>query len=135
MTRSDQHLTAADIVCTKRALIVAGGRGLPRSQRSLASTVWQQISLTLSGRSASTTCSGPGSSRAWGSNLVLTGEWLDPAEDENDIARIRSTFEAVEPRSADAMCVNYLTPMSPTGFAPRTDPLGAARNPEAYVGP
>ena len=40
-----------------------------------------------------------------GFNLVLAGEWLDPAEDEANIAWVRSTFEAVAPYTADAVYV------------------------------
>lgn len=43
-----------------------------------------------------------------GFNLVLTGEWLDPADDEANIAWIRSTFDAVAPYTSDAVYVNYL---------------------------
>ena len=48
-----------------------------------------------------------------GYNLVLTGEWLDPAEDEVNIAWIRSTFEAVAPYTADAVYANYMTADEP----------------------
>jgi FAD/FMN-containing dehydrogenase len=44
-----------------------------------------------------------------GFNLVLTGEWLDPADDEANIAWIRTTFDAVAPYTSDAVYVNYLT--------------------------
>ena len=43
-----------------------------------------------------------------GFNLVLTGEWLDPAEDEANIGWVRETFDAVAPYTADAVYVNYL---------------------------
>ena len=43
-----------------------------------------------------------------GFNLVIAGEWLDPAEDEANIAWVRSTFEAVAPYTTDAVYVNYL---------------------------
>jgi len=43
-----------------------------------------------------------------GFNLVLTGEWLDPADDDANIAWVRSTFDAVAPYTSDAVYVNYL---------------------------
>lgn len=43
-----------------------------------------------------------------GFNLVLTGEWLDPADDEANIEWVRSTFDAVAAYTADAVYVNYL---------------------------
>jgi FAD/FMN-containing dehydrogenase len=43
-----------------------------------------------------------------GFNLVITGEWLDPADDDVNIAWVRSTFEAVAPYTANAVYVNYL---------------------------
>ena len=48
-----------------------------------------------------------------GFNLVLTGEWLDPADDEANIAWVRSTFDAVAPYTADAVYVNYLAADEP----------------------
>jgi FAD/FMN-containing dehydrogenase len=44
-----------------------------------------------------------------GFNLVITGQWLDPAEDEANIAWVRSTLHAVAPFMADAVYVNYMT--------------------------
>ena len=43
-----------------------------------------------------------------GFNLVLLGEWLDPADDAANIAWVRSTFDAVAPYTSDAVYVNYL---------------------------
>jgi FAD/FMN-containing dehydrogenase len=48
-----------------------------------------------------------------GYNLVLTGEWLDPTEDEPNIAWVRHTFEALTPFMADAVYVNYLSADEP----------------------
>ena len=46
--------------------------------------------------------------RTPGFNLVITGEWLDPADDDANIEWVRSTFDAVAPYTADAVYVNYL---------------------------
>jgi FAD/FMN-containing dehydrogenase len=43
-----------------------------------------------------------------GFNLVLLGEWLDPADDAANVAWVRSTFDAVAPHTSDAVYVNYL---------------------------
>jgi FAD/FMN-containing dehydrogenase len=43
-----------------------------------------------------------------GFNFVITGEWLDPAEDDANIAWVKETFAAVEQYTADAVYVNYL---------------------------
>ncbi len=48
-----------------------------------------------------------------GFNLVLTGQWLEPSEDDANIAWVRSTFDAVAPYTADAVYVNYLTADEP----------------------
>ena len=48
-----------------------------------------------------------------GYNLVLTGEWLDPTEDEANIAWIRSTFDALAPHTTDAVYANYLAADEP----------------------
>jgi FAD/FMN-containing dehydrogenase len=48
-----------------------------------------------------------------GFNIVLSGEWLDPKEDETNIEFVRSTFEAVTPYTADAVYVNYLSADEP----------------------
>jgi len=46
--------------------------------------------------------------RTPGYNMVLAGEWLDPSEDEENIAWIRSTFDALRPHTSDAVYVNYV---------------------------
>jgi FAD/FMN-containing dehydrogenase len=43
-----------------------------------------------------------------GYNLVMTGQWLDPAEDEANITWAKETFAALAPHMADAAYVNYL---------------------------
>ncbi len=48
-----------------------------------------------------------------GFNLVISGQWLDPTEDETNIAWVRSTFEALTHHMADAVYVNYLSADEP----------------------
>ena len=43
-----------------------------------------------------------------GYNLVLTGEWLDPAETAVNVRWVRETFTALEPYMAPQVYVNYL---------------------------
>ena len=43
-----------------------------------------------------------------GYNLVLTAEWLDPADDQANISWAKETFAALTPHMADAAYVNYL---------------------------
>jgi FAD/FMN-containing dehydrogenase len=43
-----------------------------------------------------------------GYNLVLSAEWLDPADDEANITWAKETFAALTPYTADAAYVNYL---------------------------
>ena len=43
-----------------------------------------------------------------GYNLVLTGEWSDPAETDVNVAWVRETFTALEPYTAPKVYVNYL---------------------------
>jgi FAD/FMN-containing dehydrogenase len=43
-----------------------------------------------------------------GYNLVLTAQWLDPADDEANITWAKETFSALTPHMADAAYVNYL---------------------------
>jgi FAD/FMN-containing dehydrogenase len=43
-----------------------------------------------------------------GYNLVLTGEWMDPADDDANISWVRETFAALQPHMADTAYVNYL---------------------------
>ena len=43
-----------------------------------------------------------------GYNLVLTGQWMDPAETDANVAWVRDTFAALEPYTAPKSYVNYL---------------------------
>jgi len=43
-----------------------------------------------------------------GYNLVLTGQWSDPAETDVNLAWVRDTFTALEPYTAPKVYVNYL---------------------------
>ena len=43
-----------------------------------------------------------------GYNLVLTGQWADPAETDANVAWVRDTFSALEPYTAPKVYVNYL---------------------------
>ena len=43
-----------------------------------------------------------------GYNLVLIGQWLDPAETEANVAWVRETYAALEPFMAPRSYVNYL---------------------------
>lgn len=43
-----------------------------------------------------------------GYNLVIAGEWLDPAEDDVNIAWVRDLYAALAPHRADRVYVNYL---------------------------
>jgi len=43
-----------------------------------------------------------------GYNLVLVAEWLDPSDDDANIAWARETFAALSPHMADTSYVNYL---------------------------
>ncbi|HUF33085.1 MAG TPA: FAD-binding oxidoreductase [Acidimicrobiales bacterium] len=46
--------------------------------------------------------------RQAGYNLVIAGEWLDPAEDDANIAWVRELFAALAPFTADRTYVNYM---------------------------
>ena len=46
--------------------------------------------------------------RETGYNLVLTGQWLDPAETEANVRWVRETFAALEPYTAPRVYMNYL---------------------------
>jgi FAD/FMN-containing dehydrogenase len=48
-----------------------------------------------------------------GYNLLITGEWLDPSDDEANISWVRSTFDALTPHIADTVYVNYLSADEP----------------------
>jgi hypothetical protein len=43
-----------------------------------------------------------------GYDLVLIGQWLDPAESDANIAWVRETYDALEPYTAARAYVNYL---------------------------
>ena len=43
-----------------------------------------------------------------GYNLIVISEWLDPTEDEANVAWAQETFGALAPYMADANYVNYL---------------------------
>ena len=43
-----------------------------------------------------------------GYNLVLAGQWLDPAESDTNIAWVRETFDALKPYTAARAYVNYM---------------------------
>jgi FAD/FMN-containing dehydrogenase len=46
--------------------------------------------------------------RAPGYNLIIIGEWTDPAQTDECIAWTRATYDALRPHMADAAYVNYL---------------------------
>jgi FAD/FMN-containing dehydrogenase len=46
--------------------------------------------------------------RAKAHNLVIAGEWLDPADSARNIAWVRQMFDAMTPHAARARYVNYL---------------------------
>ena len=66
-----------------------------------------------------------------GFNLVLSGEWLDPTEDERNIAWVRATFEDLTPHMADAVYVNYLSADEPervgAAYGPNWERLAALK--------
>ena len=71
-----------------------------------------------------------------GYNLVITGEWLDPAEDEANIAWVRSTFEALTPVHGRRRVRQLPERRRARAGARRVRAeLGAARRAEADVGP
>jgi hypothetical protein len=43
-----------------------------------------------------------------GYNLVIAGQWLDPADTDANVAWVRDTFSALEPYTAPRVYVNYL---------------------------
>jgi FAD/FMN-containing dehydrogenase len=43
-----------------------------------------------------------------GYNLVLAGQWLDPADTDVNVAWVRETFSALEPYTSPRGYVNYL---------------------------
>jgi FAD/FMN-containing dehydrogenase len=46
--------------------------------------------------------------RAPGFNLVIAGEWMDPSEDEANIAWVREVYDALAPYRANRVYVNYM---------------------------
>jgi FAD/FMN-containing dehydrogenase len=46
--------------------------------------------------------------RETGYNMVITGEWMDPADTDKNMAWIRSTYAAAEPSFASGRWLNYL---------------------------
>ena len=71
-----------------------------------------------------------------GYNLVLTAEWLEPADDDANIAWVRQTFDALSPHMADRSYVNYLADDETRPGAARLRPqLGAAGDAEARYDP
>jgi FAD/FMN-containing dehydrogenase len=66
-----------------------------------------------------------------GYNLLITGEWLDPAEDEANIAWVRSTFDSLIPYMAEAVYVNYLSADEPervrAAYGPNWERLAALK--------
>lgn len=52
--------------------------------------------------------------RAVGYNLVLTAEWLDPADDEVNIAWAQETMGALSPFMSEASYINYLGAEEPS---------------------
>ena len=47
--------------------------------------------------------------RARGFNVLVVGQWTDPADTAANIAWTRETFDALQPWAADACYVNYLS--------------------------
>jgi FAD/FMN-containing dehydrogenase len=45
--------------------------------------------------------------RAPGFNLILPGQWADPADTETNVQWVRDTFAALEPYTAPRTLVNY----------------------------
>jgi FAD/FMN-containing dehydrogenase len=62
-----------------------------------------------------------------GYNLVLAGQWLDPAETAANVAWVRETFAALEPYTAPRGYVNYLaddeSDRVPNAYGPNYDRL------------
>jgi FAD/FMN-containing dehydrogenase len=44
-----------------------------------------------------------------GYNVLITGEWLDPAETEKNVAWARDTYAALEPYSSARRWLNYFS--------------------------
>jgi FAD/FMN-containing dehydrogenase len=50
-------------------------------------------------------------------NLLIASEWLDPADNERNIAWTRATYDAMRPFAAAARYVNYMGEDEPAGSA------------------
>jgi FAD/FMN-containing dehydrogenase len=61
-------------------------------------------------------------------NLLILGSWLDPTEDERNIAWVRALWEAMQPFATDAVYVNYLGEARDEG----QERIRAAYGPETY---
>jgi FAD/FMN-containing dehydrogenase len=61
--------------------------------------------------------------RSAGYNVVLTGEWMNPADSDKNIQWVRETYDALKPFMASARYVNYLEADAPG------DPLSEAYGP------
>jgi FAD/FMN-containing dehydrogenase len=66
-----------------------------------------------------------------GFNLAFAGQWMDPGEDEHNIAWVRSTFDALRPYTTDAVYVNYIAADEPErvrdAYGPNWDRLVALK--------
>jgi FAD/FMN-containing dehydrogenase len=60
--------------------------------------------------------------------LLILGSWLDPTEDERNIAWVRALWEAMQPFATDAVYVNYLGEARDEG----QERIRAAYGPETY---
>ena len=69
--------------------------------------------------------------RTPGFNLLLLGQWTDPAGTSSNIAWVRDTFEALRPHLADGRYVNYLSGDDATdvarAYGPNWDQLVAVK--------
>jgi FAD/FMN-containing dehydrogenase len=63
--------------------------------------------------------------RSPGYNVVLTGEWMNPADTDRNIKWVRDTYDALKPFMAPARYVNYLEVDAPG------DPIAEAYGPNA----
>ena len=66
-----------------------------------------------------------------GFNLAFAGQWMDPGEDEHNVAWVRSTFDALRPYTTDAVYVNYIAADEPErvrdAYGPNWDRLVALK--------
>jgi FAD/FMN-containing dehydrogenase len=51
--------------------------------------------------------------RSAGYNVVITGEWMNPADTDKNIQWVRETYDALKPFMASARYVNYLEADAP----------------------